>query len=358
MSEQTETRATDRTERRARRVGGRRPWAAVAILVAGSVVAAACGSDGGSSAAESSTTAAAAAAPKAAEAPTTTADPKANWPKKLVFSVVPAEQNADLSLSYKPLIDKLEKNTGLDVEFFQATDYNGVIEGMISGKVDIAEFGPFSYVLAKNNGADISAIGVMVNSVTTPPGYQAYGIVKGDSPITDIAGFKGKKVCFVDPGSTSGYLYPSAGLIKAGINPEKDITPTFAGGHDTAALAVKDGTCEAGFAFDTMVDKTLVEKGSIKAGELKVVWKSELIPGSPLAVSNKLPKDLFGIVQKTVLEDANKTAFVKAGICADEATCKVISDGKIWGFVKTDDAYYNPIRTVCEATKSARCVKA
>jgi hypothetical protein len=59
-----------------------------------------------------------------------------------------------------------------------------------------------------------------------------------DSPITDLAGCAGRTVCFVDPNSTSGYLYPTAGLIEAGVDPVNGLTRTFAGGHDASALAV------------------------------------------------------------------------------------------------------------------------
>lgn len=335
-----------------------RRWALIATS-AMVMLAAACGSDDADDSATGTAKAAAgAAAAAASNAAPTTADARANWPKKLTFSVVPAEQNTDLSPTYKPLIDLLKEKTGIAIEFFQATDYNGVIEGMISGKVDLAEFGPFSYVLAKTNGADITPVGVMVSGATAPPGYQAYGVVRSDSTISGLSGFKGRKVCFVDPGSTSGYLYPAAGLLKAGIDPQKDVSPTFAGGHDLSVLAIKDKTCDAGFAFDTMVDKTLVEKGSIKSGEIKVVWKSDIIPGSPFAMSNKLPANLRQLIVSTIVNDANKVAFVKAGKCADEASCKVVSDRTIWGFVATDDAYFNPIRDVCAATKAARCSKA
>jgi phosphonate transport system substrate-binding protein len=55
-----------------------------------------------------------------------------------------------------------------------------------------------------------------------------------------------------------------------------------------------------------------------------------------------------------VLEKANKPYFVKNGYCTDEASCRIIEDSS-WGFTKVDDAYYDGIRQVCEATKSSKC---
>ncbi|MEK8145655.1 PhnD/SsuA/transferrin family substrate-binding protein [Streptomyces sp. M10(2022)] len=78
--------------------------------------------------------------------------------------------------------------------------------------------------------------------------------------------YKGKKVCLVDPNSTSGYLYPKAALANAGVNVETDTKVTLTGGQDASVIAVNTGQCEAGFAADSMVDTLLPQKGTIKQG--------------------------------------------------------------------------------------------
>ena len=57
-------------------------------------------------------------------------------------------------------------------------------------------------------------------------------IVRKDSGIKDFQDIKGKTVAFVDPSSTSGYLFPGAHLINEGIDIEKDIQYVYSGGHD------------------------------------------------------------------------------------------------------------------------------
>ena len=73
-----------------------------------------------------------------------------------------------------------------------------------------------------------------------------------------------------------------------------------------------------------------------------------------MAITLTLPASLQTIIKTFVLEKANKTAFVAAGVCKDEATCQVIEDTS-WGFVKYSDAEYDGVRQVCEATKSSKC---
>ena len=140
-----------------------------------------------------------------------------------------------------------------------------------------------------------------------------------------------------------------------GLDPAKDVTPVFAGGHDASVLAVVSGQCDAGFAFDTMVTKTLIDKGEIKNGDVSVIWESDVIPGSPTAVSTTLPKDLVDQLTEIFATKLNRPALVAAGYCATEAECG-LPEGKEYGYAPVDDQLYDGIRKVCEITNSPSCV--
>jgi phosphonate transport system substrate-binding protein len=275
----------------------------------------------------------------------------------LRYAAVPAEQNIDPTVEYGDIIKLVEKETGKKVQFVRSTDYNAVIEGMVSGKIDIAEFGPLSYVLAKNNGAKITPVASMIKK-GQPPTYQSYGFVPKNSPIKDISGFRGKKVCFVDPSSTSGYLFPTAGLQAVHIDAKTDVKPVMAGGHDNSVLSVAAGKCEAGFAENAMVDTILPSKGKLKPGQVRVVWRSAPIPQSPVAIRDALPADVKAKLVQTFTKDAQKDRMVALGVCKDVDHCQVTSDASIWGFAAVTDATFNSVRQVCAATKNEKCAKA
>jgi phosphonate transport system substrate-binding protein len=275
-------------------------------------------------------------------------------PDTLVFASVPSEESADLRQDYQPVIDMLARETGKKIEFRQATDYAAVIEGQISGQVHIAQYGPLSYVLAQTKGAQITAVGAQVDERGGQPGYRSYGIVKAGSPITSLDQMAGKKVCFVDPNSTSGYLYPSAGLIQAGVDPAAGVTPVFAGGHDSSVLEVNAGRCDAGFAYDTMVDAQLIEKGQLTPGAVTTIWRSETIPGSPVAVANSLSPELQATLVDAFQNKANSDHLLAEGFCTGE--CKIGDEG-VWGYAKVDNAFYDPVRQVCATTKNENCTQ-
>lgn len=287
---------------------------------------------------------------------------KAGWPKELVFGFVPAENVGAMQTRVDASLKYLSKKIGLPIKFYSATDYAGVIEAAAAGRVDVVEFGPFQYVLALARGAKLEPIAGAVRVPTGKPAYYSYGIARGsDASVKSLSDFKGKNVCFTDPGSTSGALYPTAGLLGIGLK-SSDYRATYAGGHDLSVLSVARGTCEVGFAYDDMVDLDLINDGRIRKGDVKVVWKSEAISGSPISVSLNLPKDLQAVIKSAILS-LNVDNMVADGFCtADSAWVK----GKVlkncnpiytshWGWVPVSDSLYDGVRRVCETTKSSKC---
>jgi len=283
------------------------------------------------------------------------------FPETITLAAIPAENSSDLKASYEPLIKLLEKETGSKVEFVQASDYAGVVEGMIAENVDLAFFGPFAYVVAKVNGAKITPLGAVIGEQGEQPGYQSYGLTRSDvADINGLKDFAGKKVCFVDPGSTSGFLYPTAGLIEEGVitsGSEADVSaamsPVFAGGHDASALSIANGDCDAGFAFDTMVDQTMIEKGDLQPGQLKTVWKSEMIAGSVFAANDSLGTEAIDKLKALFTEKVNVESLEAEGFCKGDE-CR-ITDERAWGVVPATDADYDGVRHVCDVTGSEKC---
>jgi phosphonate transport system substrate-binding protein len=316
-------------------IASRRSVGAAGIAVLAALVLAACGqsASGGSSAG---------GAPQ-----------NGRNPDELVLAAVPAENAQSLQQAYQPLITLLQNETGKKIRFQSATSYSSVIEAQRTGKVDIAQYGPFSFVTAQNSGVKATPIAAQTLTKGAVPGYRSYGITRPGTGINTIADYRGRKICFVDPTSTSGFLYPSAALIDAGIDPKNDVTPVMAGGHDASALAVLSGQCDAGFSRDSMIDTTLPTKGQLQPGQLNVVWKSDVIAGSPVAISDDLAPELKAKISDAFQNKANVDYFNANGICVH--ACTSADDAGDWGYTKVDNAFYNGVRKVCETTKAKQC---
>ena len=258
----------------------------------------------------------------------------------LVFGVVP--DSVDTETNYQPLMDYIAEITGRTVEYHEPTDYAALIEAAVAGKVDVASFSGFTYVTATNNGAKLTPISSIVTEEGQEPGYYSQAIVPAGSDITSIEDFKGKKVCFVDPSSTSGYLFPSYNLLKAGIDPKTDITPVFAGKHDVSVTKVGEGVeCEAGFAEDSEVEKS---------DKVKVIDET-MVPGAPLVYSSTLPDD----VSKKLIDGLSEITIddiIAAGVDgADTDAFRSV----FYATKPVDDAYYDLIRDICKETEAEQC---
>ncbi|MGO2139510.1 MAG: phosphate/phosphite/phosphonate ABC transporter substrate-binding protein [Leucobacter sp.] len=265
----------------------------------------------------------------------------------LVMGMVPDQQSVENT--FQPLVDYIAAKTGKNVELIQSTDYAALVEASIAGRIDIGSFSGFTYVAATNGGAELEPLGVTVTKEGEEPGYESLTVVPKGSDIASIADLKGHKVCFVDPGSTSGYLYPSAELLAAGIDPEKDITPVMAGGHDASAQKTAQGVeCEAGFAEDAVVETTGIADGLFAEGDLEVINRVT-VPGAPIVMSKKLPADT-----QTELQDIMKNLTL-ADIEAEGIEVTDAFKAFFYELVPVEDSYYDSVRKVCEQTGAAQC---
>jgi phosphonate transport system substrate-binding protein len=258
----------------------------------------------------------------------------------LVFGVVP--DSVDTETNYQPLMDYIAKETGKKVEYHESTDYAALIEAAIAGKVDVASFSGFTYITATNNGAKLTPISSIVTKEGQEPGYYSQAIVPKGSSIKSLADFKGKKVCFVDPSSTSGYLFPSYNLLEAGVDPEKDVTPVFAGKHDVSVTKVGEGKeCEAGFAEDSEVAKSD-----------KVVKIAEtMVPGAPLVYADALPDDVKKTL-KDALSEVTIDDIIAAGVTSADSDA---FRATFYATKPVDDKYYDVIRDICKKTNATQC---
>ncbi|RYF36660.1 MAG: phosphate/phosphite/phosphonate ABC transporter substrate-binding protein, partial [Comamonadaceae bacterium] len=215
---------------------------------------------------------------------------RASAQQVLTVGLIPSEDSRAMIANSQAMMDMLSKALGMPVKPFVAADYNGVIEALRSKRLDVAYLGPFSYVLG-TTVADIEAFAVAETKKAGRSFYHSQVIAHKDSGIKTVADLKGKTFAFVDPSSTSGHLFPKAGLMKAGFNPDKDFGRViFSGSHDSSAIAVQNRKVDAAAIADRILDAA-VAKGLARREDLVEVWKSDPIPESPTVWRKDLAPD-------------------------------------------------------------------
>ena len=243
-------------------------------------------------------------------------------PGVITVGFIPAEDSRAMVRQSQAILDIVAKHTGMKVDTFVGSDYNATIEALRAGHIDVALLGPFSYVLA-TTVAPVEAFAVTVIARTMQPSYQSIIIAGKDSNINSLADLKGKTFAFVDPGSTSGFMVPSAAFIRAGITPEKDFRQVmYSGGHDSTIVSVGNGKVDAGAVADRIYERGCA-KGLADCNKLKVIWTSPAIPNDPLLYRKNLSDDMKKRIRDAFASVKN-LAFGEMGTVArfDPATDK------------------------------------
>ena len=263
------------------------------------------------------------------------------------------ENEADQLRRSECVAEPLKAATGAtEVQFFPSPDYNGIIQGLLGGTIDIAIMGASSY--AKVYIADPEAVDPVLTTQQEDgsTGYHTIMVARADSGITDLASTKGKKLGFADPDSTSGFLIPNVALPPELGMPIADFYSEtgFGGGHENLVLGVLDGTWDVGTTFGSGQGefsegytsgnlRIMVDKGLLDMDDLVEVWQSPIIPNGPLMVSNKLPADMKEKI----------TAMFKALPETNFECFDAFTAGGYTNFVDADQTMY---QTIIDARKS------
>jgi phosphonate transport system substrate-binding protein len=269
-------------------------------------------------------------------ASTLSANPE-NWPKEINFGVIPVAGTTSMKDTFGGLTKYLESKLGIKVNLQTAGDYAGVITAMQHNHVQLAYFGPKSYVEAHNR-AQAEAIVIDVDAESGLPGYYGMIITKKGSGLKTLEDIKGKTWAFTDSNSTSGTLVPSVMFSKKGINPQEYFSKVlYSGGHEASILSVKAGKVDAASTNNLDFNRGLGRNW--KKDDFNVIWESSLIPGAPMAVRSDLPESL---------KQAIKNAFISYD---DVDGLKKL---KLKGYAATDDSQYDSVRDLIELKKSLK----
>ena len=186
-------------------------------------------------------------------------------------------------------------------------------------------------------GSKVEAVAQEVNADGTK-GYYSVLWVKKDNSATKLQDLKGKNLCLVDPNSTSGNNVPRFAMDKMGIDPDKFFGKVaYAGSHENAIIGVQQGTCDAAFNWYNDENESMLmrmdRKGMAKFADFKMIFKSDLIVNSPIAVLGEMPADLKMAIKDALLNVAKNDpkAFEKA------------TDGKSKPYEAVDNKAYDAV---------------
>lgn len=250
-------------------------------------------------------------------------------PTKLVVALLPDENAATIIQDNEGLSNYLAETLDKEIELVVTTDYSSMIEAASNGRIDLAYFGPLSYVLAKTK-SDIEPFAARLEDGSTT--YTSVIIGNVAAGVDELADIAGQTVAFGDPASTSSRLFPELTLAQADLTAGEDYEAVFLGAHDAVALAVQNGNAQAGGLSRPIFD-SLINEGTLDPSQIVVIAESEPIPQYPWTL-------------RSDLDPALKADIRSAFLNLDDAA--ILAPFKADGFAEMTDGDYDGIRKAGE----------
>lgn len=220
--------------------------------------------------------------------------------KTINFGIISTDSTQVLRDSWSPFLDDMSKKMGAKIKPFFASDYAGIIQAMRFDKVDVAWYGNKSAVEAVDrSGGEVFAQTVDNNG---NPGYWSLLLAHIDSPLNNVEDIvkNAKDLTFGngDPNSTSGFLVPSYYVFaQNNMDAKKAFKRVTNANHETNALSIANNKID--FATNNTENlRRIEEKFPEKYKNIKIIWKSPLIPSDPIVWRKNLPEETKSKIYK------------------------------------------------------------
>lgn len=270
----------------------------------------------------------------------------------IVVAFEPSGTSQQITTGGQELLDQLTQETGLTFKGVVPNSYAALTEAMGSGNAQIGWMATFAYILAHQEGyADVALITqrfgsdhygaqfvANVSSGFTP----AADVPATDAELSTLMQFKGKRPCFPDPQSTSGYVVPLIFLKAAGLNTDTDLLPAvFTQGHTQDIRAVyAGGICDFATSYVDARADVASDLPDVMTKVQQIFVTQALIPNDNMSYAPDMPQNL---------RDQITAAVVK--IAGTDAGKKALQDlYQIGGVTPVDDTAYDQFRSYLQSS--------
>lgn len=222
--------------------------------------------------------------------------------KPLLFSVVPQFPAAEIHSTWKPVLRRLEEQTGSKFELVIAASIPDFEQSLFLGQPDFAFLNPYHMVLARRTQGYIPLVRDNEKMLT------GILVVPRDGPVKQIADLQGRTLAFPAPNAFGASLYLRALLAE---KHKLTIRPAYVKTHSNAYRHVLTGEAAAAGGIRVTLDH---EAADVRE-RLRVLYETPASAPHPIAAHPRVPAGLrekfSAAVVSLVREDAG-AALLKA----------------------------------------------
>ncbi|MFV0293252.1 MAG: phosphonate ABC transporter substrate-binding protein [Paracoccus sp. (in: a-proteobacteria)] len=273
------------------------------------------------------------------------------------IGVLGGENAQDRMTSNECLRKYAEEELGVPVKLFTPADYDGVIQGLLGGTLDMAILGASGYAKAYLTDPEAVEPVLVKTNLDGSSTYYSIGFARADSGVKSMDNLKGKVLGFGDPNSTSGYLIPAVEMPKAGypVQPGAYFSDVkFTGGHEQTIVAVVNGDVAGGVTwadgqgewedgYNSGALRKAADSGIVDMNDIVEIWRSSPIPEGPVVLRKALPHDV-----------KDKMTALMAGLVEKDQECAYgVASGETAGFAPVLHDAYQTIIEVRQTKEAA-----
>jgi phosphonate transport system substrate-binding protein len=252
---------------------------------------------------------------------------------RLRWGLTPFISATSVKEQYQPTLNLVSSRIGIPIEITVGTSYANLEQLLLEGQIDVATMSPYAYVRAKELAPDIQVFATHISGGSET--YGGYLVAREDREIHTVKDVKNQRFAFVDPRSSSGWLFPASRLLDAGVHPVDDVESMFYGSHSAVIQAVVRGHADVG---STYAGALIDGRGSIPGAEsLKIVARTQRIPFDAYVVRTGFPR-----AARDALQLALGSVSTRDSVGRD-ALAPLLG---LNGFMPAMDSHYRAVRAV------------
>ncbi len=252
----------------------------------------------------------------------------------LVVAWAPIAERDMLLDDVRPLIAYLEDELHRPIDTQVTASYDDLRQRLANGTVDIGVVPPALFVLTQKEQPDLEALAVKLVDGSTGSDGALY--VDDASGINDLQQLRGKRFCYADQKSTTGYVFPRAALRKAGMDPDRDVISHFSGNHIAVLRDLAAGVCDAGAVYSG--GYLAADRAGVPVQRLRQLAMTGRSPQDAVCAGPKVPVALRQQLKKVLLSYDGKAHGSMNGRVE-----------RISGFAPIRDADYDNVRAALRA---------
>jgi phosphonate transport system substrate-binding protein len=286
--------------------------------------------------------------------PEPTAIPLGTAENPIIMAMAPSATSQELIAGGEAVAAKLTELTGYTIVTVVPNSYAALVEAMGSGNAHIGWLPPLAYMLAKQKGyADVGLVVVRFGTnhygvqfvANVESGFTAYFDPTTNTNTADastaLKQFEGKKPCWTDPLSASGYVIPSGMVANEGV---KTQAAAMVQGHPTVINALyAGGICDFGATYiDARTTKSVIEAKPDVMEKVVVIYQTDpFIPNDNVSFATTLPEDVRAKLTEALVSMAS----------SEEGQALLKGMGyDVQGLDVIDDTFYDEFQVYLQAT--------